>query len=182
MLGLHYCSAEGRQKLVSMFLTIITTLWYIGFMAIRSVQPLKHLLKSVAVTIIALGIAGLGTLTAGQITCGPECSRHAPALHQPSCCEPPAGTSHVKKIVTCDLQETRQAPSSACSGTLCTDFSPDVREIAAYVSTSMDMSGTLRNACSSETADFHIPQRSFGQPHAPVKKIPIHMLTCVYLI
>ena len=182
MVGSHSFPGEGRQKHVPMFLTTVTTLWYTKRMAIRTLQRLKHVLKSFAIFTIALGIAGLGTLTAGQTPCGPDCSMQAPKLHQLSCCTSPAGSSHVEKRVSCALQENNQAPSSACDGALCTDSSFDVREIAANTFASLDMSVVQRPAYSSETAVFHASQRSFGQPHHPATKIPVYMLTCVYLI
>ena len=163
-------------------MTGVTTLWYIDSMAITSVQPLKHLLRNIAIFIIALGIAGLGALTAGQLTCGPECSVHVTARHQPSCCKPPAGSSQVKNPVSCAHQENHQPPSSACRGTLCTETSFDVRENAAFVSTALDMDCTPRPVYSAEPAVFQASRRPFGTLHYPLKNRPIYMLTCVYLI
>jgi hypothetical protein len=154
-------------------LTIVPTLWYIDYMVKRYLQHLKHLLQSIPIFIVVLGIAGLGTLKAGQITCEPDCSMHPPKMHQASCCNTP-GTSNVK--------ENHQGPSSDCDGTLCIDSSVEVREIAVNVSNVIDTTAASHLLQLSETTVLPSPQRSSGQPYYPVKTIPIYMLTCVYLI
>ncbi len=155
-------------------------MWYIGRMVKRHAQDIKHLLKCITVSIIVMGMAGLGTLQAGQVNCKPECSLHQPEMLQASCCMP-SGTSHVK-LLSGDLQEKHHVPSSDCDGTLCADSSFEVIEIAACLSSPMDMSSTPRHAYLSETTAFLSSKKSFGQPYFADKKIPIYMLTCVYLI
>ena len=148
-------------------------------MAKRYLQHLRHLLQSIPIFIVVLGIAGLGTLKAGQITCEPDCSMHPPKMHQASCCNT-SETGHAKMLSS--VQENHQGPSSDCDGTLCIDSSFEVREIAVYVSNSIDTAAASRTLQLSETTVLHTPQRSSGQPYYPEKNIPIYLLTCVYLI
>lgn len=162
-------------------MTIVPTLWYIHYMVKRYVQHLRHLLKSIAIFIVILGIAGPGTLTAGQAPCEPHGSVHRPQMHQASCCNTPA-TSHAKMLSN-SVQENHQGPSSDCDGKLCIDSTLEVGEIALNVSNSLETTGAAsRTLHLSETTVLNSPQRSSGQPPYPEKNRPIYLLTCVYLI
>ncbi len=162
-------------------MTIVTTLWYTGSMVIRHAQQLKHLLKSITIFIIVMGIAGLGTPAAGQITCEPDCSVHAQKLYQASCCVTP-GTSHAK-LLPGDVQENHHPPLSDCNGTFCIDSSLEVLEIALNVFNAPDTpTAVSRLSHLPETNVLHTVQRSSGGRYYTEKTIPIYILTCVYLI
>jgi hypothetical protein len=155
-------------------------MWYKHDMAKRYSQHRKHVFQSITIFILVLGIAGLGTLKAGQLPCEPDCSMHQPRVHQASCCDV-SGTSHVK-ILTGHTQEKHQASSSNCDGTFCIESSLEELEIAVILSSSLDTTAASQLLPSSLTNSPHSPQRSSCQVAYPVKQIPIYMLTCTYLI
>jgi hypothetical protein len=85
-------------------------------------------------------------------------------------------------MLASNVQENQQDASSACDGTLCIDYSADVRETALHVSSSIDISAVSRFPHLSETTVPHSELNASRQRYYPQKTTPIYMLTCAYLI
>ncbi len=161
-------------------MTNVPTLWYIRDMLNRNVYYFRWFLRNITLLTVVIGVAGLGTLRAGQAACEPGCSVHQPKMHQASCCDTP-GLSHAKTLSS-SVQENHQDASSTCDGTLCIDSSVDVRETALHVSRSIDASAVSHFLHVSQTTVLHSQPNASGQRYSPEKTTPIYMLTCTYLI
>jgi len=142
-------------------------------------QNRKYVFQSITVFILVLGIAGLGTLKAGQLVCEPDCSMHQVNMHQASCCDL-SGTDH-QNTLSAHAQQRHQAPSSDCDATFCLESSLEELEIAVNLSNSIDTPAVQLTPSLLTTCAYFLQRSSFHVTY-PEKQIPIYMLTCTYLI
>lgn len=147
----------------------------------RSVHCSKDLLWNLVLFILVIGIAGLGTLKAGQLFCEPGCPMHQTKMAQSSCCD--VVETHHPEMLTGGVPENHRAPLPCCDGKFCTDFTFDIQETAANTTAAPDIPVAVSRHSATAVSAIFIPSGKLSSPfYYPGKTIPIYILTCAYLI
>jgi hypothetical protein len=162
-------------------LTQKATLWYTCNMTGRSINYLVHLIHNVIVSVLIIGIVGIGTLKADQLACELGCTMNHTKMVQPSCCD--IVESNHSKMLHVGIPESHQSSLPCCDGKFCSDNKLDLQEITTNNTSSLDVpEATSKLFASTFAATLNPPQKVFPKFYNSEKIPPIYMFTCVYLI